>query len=175
MDDDARAQTANGLESRSSPDPVALTADIVSAYVTNNPVQPRDLAGLIASVHQALGTLGQTTEVTVEPAVPLSPAQIRKSISPDGMTSFIDGRIYKTLKRHLTAQGLTPQTYRERFGLPSDYPIVAPNYSAQRSAMAKSLGLGQIGRKVAVERVALAETPRGRGRPQKAETTDAGD
>ena len=75
-----------------------------------------------------------------------TPAQIRKSIRPDGLVSFIDGKSYKTLKRHLTKHGLDPQSYRDRFGLPSDYPTTSANYSAQRSALAKSLGLGQPGR-----------------------------
>jgi predicted transcriptional regulator len=72
-------------------------------------------------------------------------AQIRKSISDEGIVSFIDGKPYKTLKRHLTKHGLTPQAYRQRYGLPADYPMVAPGYAAQRSALAKEIGLGRPG------------------------------
>ncbi|TXN57906.1 MucR family transcriptional regulator, partial [Methylobacterium sp. WL18] len=74
-----------------------------------------------------------------------SAAQIRKSVQHDGIVSFIDGKTYKTLKRHLTANGLSPQSYRERYGLPTDYPMVAPSYAEQRSALAKAIGLGQPG------------------------------
>lgn len=74
-----------------------------------------------------------------------TPAQVRKSITPDALISFIDGGSYKTLKRHLGTHGLDPRTYRERYGLPNDYPMVAHNYAAQRSALAKSIGLGQPG------------------------------
>lgn len=173
MDDKAQAEGAISFEGRGPPDLMILTADIVSAYVTNNPVQPRDLAALIVSMHQVLGGLGKSAQPVVEPAETLSPAQIRKSITPDWLISFIDGKSYKSMKRHLTIHGFNPQTYRERFGLPSDYPIVAANYSAQRSALAKSLGLGQIRRKVAQEKAALAEASKRRGRPRKAETADA--
>ena len=74
-----------------------------------------------------------------------SAAQIRKSINPDGIVSFIDGKTYKTLKRHLTSRGLDPKSYRARYGLPADYPMVAPSYAAQRSALAKTIGLGVPG------------------------------
>ncbi len=72
-------------------------------------------------------------------------AEIRKSIGRDGLVSFIDGKVYKTLKRHLSSHGLDPESYRERFGLPSDYPMVAPSYAARRSALAKEIGLGRPG------------------------------
>ncbi len=78
-----------------------------------------------------------------------SPAEIRKSVRPDGLVSFLDGRSYKTLKRHLTAYVLTPERYRERFGLPADYPLVAAGYAAQRSALAKAIGLGVPGAQAA--------------------------
>ena len=73
-----------------------------------------------------------------------TPAQMRNSVAADGIISFIDGRTYKTLKRHLTTHGLTPQAYRERYGLPSEYPMVAPEYSARRSALARAIGLGRV-------------------------------
>ncbi len=85
-----------------------------------------------------------------------STAQIRKSIRPDGLVSFIDGKTYKTLKRHLTSHGLDPRAYRDRYGLPGDYPMVAPAYAEQRSALAKAIGLGQPG--------AMAERQSKRGR-----------
>ena len=74
-----------------------------------------------------------------------SPAQIRKSVRPDGIVSFIDGKTYKTLKRHLTSHGLDPRSYRERYGLPADYPMVAPSYAEKRSQLAKQIGLGVPG------------------------------
>ena len=128
---------------------VKLAAEIVAAYVSNNPVPPTALPELMAGVHAALNNLGGPR--TVEAAQPVeqpTPAQIRKSVQQDGITSFIDGRSYKTLKRHLTAHGLTPEQYRERYGLPEDYPMTAPGYAAQRSALAKAIGLGVPGGRV---------------------------
>ncbi|ACB26290.1 putative transcriptional regulator [Methylobacterium sp. PvP062] len=126
---------------------IERTVDVVAAYVSNNSLPSAELPALIASIHEALNTIGAgpaapATESVERP----TPAQIRKSIRPDGLVSFIDGKSYKTLKRHLTKHGLDPQTYRERYGLPADYPTTSANYSAQRSALAKSLGLGQPGR-----------------------------
>ena len=83
--------------------------------------------------------------VSAENADKPTPAQIRKSVRPEGIVSFIDGKTYKTLKRHLTKHGLNPQSYRDRYGLPGDYPMVAPSYAAQRSALAKAIGLGRPG------------------------------
>ncbi|BDL40943.1 MULTISPECIES: MucR family transcriptional regulator [Methylorubrum] len=126
--------------------PIALSADIVSAYVSKNVLPARELPGLIVSVHAAFAGLSRTpaaldvADLDIEkPTV----AQIRKSITPEGLISFIDGKSYKTLKRHLRRHGLDADSYRARYGLPSDYPTTAPNYSAQRSAMAKGYGLGQ--------------------------------
>ena len=130
---------------------VSLTADVVAAYVANNKVSVEELGGLIASVHGALAGAGQP-EAPTEPEAPkASPAQIRKSITPDALISFEDGKPYKTLKRHLTLRGLTMEQYREKWGLPKDYPSTAPNYSAQRSALAKSLGLGRKAAEAAPE------------------------
>lgn len=125
---------------------VDLTGDIVAAYVSNNPVRPSDLPDLIRTVHAALnglagGTSGAAPEAEIEKP---TAAQIRKSVTPDGIVSFLDGRTYKTMKRHLNTKGFDPRSYRERFGLPADYPMVAPNYAAQRSALAKSIGLGRV-------------------------------
>ncbi|MDP4022435.1 MucR family transcriptional regulator [Methylobacterium sp. NEAU 140] len=124
-----------------------MAGDIVSAYVSNNPVRPADLPELIASVHAAVAGLasGQPAGAAAEAVEKPTPAQIRKSITPDALISFIDGKGYKTLKRHLTSNGLSPETYRERFGLPRDYPMVAAAYTERRSALARSIGLGRPG------------------------------
>ena len=142
-------------QSEGQPDLVALTADIVSAYVSNNRVPPAEMAGLLSSVHAAIAGLGGSPAVVEPSPAKPTPAQIRKSITPDALISFLDGKSYKTLKRHLTKNGLTIEEYRQRFGLPRDYPSVAASYSEQRSANAKSLGLGQRRRKAAE----LAEKP----------------
>jgi predicted transcriptional regulator len=130
------------------PDPinlVDLTADIVSAYVSKNSIPPSELPQLLSSVHAAIAGLAAPS-ASAEPAVEKpSAAQIRKSVRPDGIVSFIDGKTYKTLKRHLTSHGLDPHAYRDRYGLPSDYPMTAASYSEQRSTLAKAIGLGQTG------------------------------
>lgn len=123
---------------------IVATGDIVAAYVSHNHVAPSDLPQLIATVHQTLGALGTNAPVVQEQAVEKpSAGQVRKSIQNDAIISFLDGRGYKTLKRHLAAHGFTPASYRERFGLAADYPMVAPSYSEKRSTLAKSLGLGR--------------------------------
>ena len=126
-----------------------LATEIVSAYVSNNSVPKGELSGLISTVHGALTGLGNPSarapEATNEKP---SAAQVRKSMSPGHLVSFLDGKSYKTLKRHLTGHGLDPHSYRQRFGLPSDYPMVAPNYAAQRSALAKQIGLGRPGGRI---------------------------
>ena len=128
--------------------PVELTADIVAAFVSNNSVPASELPVLIGTVHDTLtkianGTVEQPKE-ELHPPVP-----IKKSITPDFLISLEDGKRYKSLKRHLTGRGLTPEQYREKWGLPRDYPMVAPNYAKQRSELAKSLGLGQLRTKAA--------------------------
>ncbi|MCJ2059889.1 MucR family transcriptional regulator [Methylobacterium sp. J-048] len=126
-----------------------LAVDLVAAYVANNPVPATELPMLIARVYGAIASLESGTAPAVaSTAIAVdkpSPAQIRKSVQPDGIVSFLDGKTYKTLKRHLAANGLSPQSYRERYGLPADYPMVAPSYAEQRSALAKAIGLGQPG------------------------------
>jgi predicted transcriptional regulator len=116
-----------------------LTAGIVSAYVSNNSVQRADLAGVVEGVAAALAGLGKAPEP--EPLTP--PVSIRKSVTPDFLISLEDGKRYKSLKRHLGVRGLTPDEYRAKWSLPADYPMVAPNYAAARSALAKSHGLGR--------------------------------
>jgi predicted transcriptional regulator len=123
-----------------------MTAEVVAAYVANNKVAPSDLADLIASVFGALSRTGQPAVEPVEAAATvrkLTPGQIRKSITPDALISFEDGKGYKMLKRHLSTQGLTFADYRAKWGLPRDYPSTAPAYSAARSELAKSIGLGR--------------------------------
>ncbi|WP_336491189.1 MucR family transcriptional regulator [Methylobacterium nigriterrae] len=127
-----------------NPEYIHLAADIVSAYVSNNNLPIADLPGLLSQVHAALTGLGRPA-APVEEVERATPAQVRKSITPDALISFIDGKPYKTLKRHLTGHGLDPYSYRARFGLPADYPMVAANYAAQRSELAKSIGLGRTG------------------------------
>ena len=121
---------------------IELAADIVSAFVSNNSVTTADLPALIGSVHAALQGAGnpakQQEQVKPTPAVP-----IKKSITRDFLISLEDGKRYKSLKRHLTGRGLTPEQYREKWGLARDYPMVAPNYAAKRSELARSMGLGQ--------------------------------
>lgn len=123
---------------------LVATGDIVAAYVSHNHVATADLPDLIATVHQTLGALGTQAPVAQQETVEKpSAAQVRKSVQHDAIVSLIDGRRYKTLKRHLSAHGYTPASYRERFGLAADYPMVAPAYSEKRSNLAKSLGLGR--------------------------------
>ena len=119
-----------------------LTADIVSAFVANNAVAIADLPKVIESVHASLTSLGASkAEAPAEKPVP--PVSIKKSLTPDYLISLEDGRQYKSLKRHLSGRGLTPQEYRTKWGLPADYPMVAPSYAKQRSELAKALGLGR--------------------------------
>jgi predicted transcriptional regulator len=120
---------------------IELTADIVAAYVSNNPVPVGELAGLIAQIHSSISNLGAPAAAVEEPLTPRMP--IKKTITPDHLISLEDGKPYKTLRRHLTIRGLTPDQYRAKWGLPADYPMVAASYTAKRSALAKSLGLGR--------------------------------
>jgi predicted transcriptional regulator len=128
---------------------IEMTADIVSAYVGNNSVSATELPTLIQSVHRALAGISTGGEVVEaapkEPAVP-----IRRSITPDYLICLEDGRKFKSLKRHLrTKYNMSPEEYRAKWGLPKDYPMVAPNYAKARSDLAKQMGLGQGGRQAA--------------------------
>jgi predicted transcriptional regulator len=119
-----------------------LTTSIVSAYVAHNNLPAGELTALIASTHAALAKLGGEPEAPA--AAPLVPAvPIRKSVTPDAIICLEDGKAFKSLKRHLSKFGLTPDQYRAKWGLPSDYPMVAPNYAEARSALAKAIGLGR--------------------------------
>jgi len=122
---------------------IELTAEIVSAYVSNNPVPAADMAGLINQVHSAL-TRVSAGQTDAQPE-PLKPAvSVKKSITPDHIVCLEDGKKFKSLKRHLRTQyNMTPEQYRDKWGLPADYPMVAPNYAAARSQLAKQMGLGQ--------------------------------
>ncbi len=127
---------------------VELAADIVAAFVANNDVTTSDLPGVIASVYSSLTKLGGEPESP--PAAPLVPAvPIRKSVTPDAIICLEDGKSFKSLKRHLSSRfNLTPEQYRTKWGLPADYPMVAPAYAEARSALAKSMGLGQQRKKI---------------------------
>lgn len=126
-----------------------ITAGIVSSYVANNSVHRTDLPAVIASVHAALQGLAAPKQA--EPEKPEPRISIRKSVTPDFLISLEDGKQYKTLKRHLGKLGLTAEQYRAKWGLPADYPMVAPSYAAKRSELARSSGLGQMGRKNAAK------------------------
>jgi predicted transcriptional regulator len=123
------------------PNFLELAAEIVSAFVSNNSVPHTDLPGLIGVVHGALQSVNQPA--AKEPEKPTPPVPVKRSVTPDFLISLEDGKHYKSLKRHLTRLGFTPAQYREKWGLPSDYPMVAPNYAKTRSELAKSMGLGQ--------------------------------
>lgn len=139
-------------------DILGLTAHIVSAYVENNQVPAAGLPELIASVNSAIASLGQPVEPQVE--APQPAVNPKRSIHPDYIICLEDGKKFKSLKRHLSVHfGLTPEEYRAKWGLPLDYPMVAPNYAAARSALARSLGLG---------RKAAATPAKARGRAKKA-------
>jgi predicted transcriptional regulator len=120
-----------------------LTAEIIAAYVENNRVDADALPALIKAVYGALNGLGvDAMEVEAEQPKPTA-SQVRKSITDAGLVSFINGKTYKSLKRHLADNGITPEGYRDRYGLPADYPMVSPAYAARRSEIAKSFGLGR--------------------------------
>lgn len=133
-------------EANTEIDTIELTAAIVTAYVQNNSIDAADLPKVIGSVHAALQGVGKpVVEPAPEVAKP-STAQVRKSVSDAGLVSFIDGKTYQSLKRHLGTHDLTPDDYRERYGLAASYPMVAPAYAARRSELAKKIGLGSKGR-----------------------------
>ncbi len=127
-------------------DLLQLTGSIVSAHVAHNNVAVQDLPGLIREVYQTLANVGQV--IPVEPERPAPAVPIKKSVTPDYIVCLEDGKKLKMLKRHLkTAYNMSPDEYRDRWGLASDYPMVAPNYAKQRSKLAKQIGLGTKPRK----------------------------
>jgi predicted transcriptional regulator len=131
----------------------SITADIVSSYVANNSVHRADLPNVIASVYATLQGLAAPKQA--EPEKPEPRVSVRKSVTPDFLISLEDGKKYKTLKRHLGTVGLTPEEYRAKWGLPADYPMVAPNYAQKRSELATSMGLGQMRRKTTASKAAV--------------------
>lgn len=123
-------------------DILECASDIVSAYVSNNPIQSAELPELIRQIHSTLVALEKTdlSNGVLEPAVP-----VKKSITDDFLICLEDGKKFKSLKRHLRSKyGLSPEQYREKWGLPYDYPMVAPSYARKRSALAKEMGLGKM-------------------------------
>ncbi len=147
--------------------PIELATEIVAAFVSNNSVRTGDLAVLIESVHAALVGLASEGEAAPPAIEAKAPAvSIRKSITPDYLICLDDGKPYKSLRRHLTAIGVTPQQYRSKWNLPADYPMVAPNYAARRSAMAKESGLGKHRKDVLVDAPSPETVKRKVGRPR---------
>jgi predicted transcriptional regulator len=126
-----------------STDHVTLSAEIVAAYVVHNSVPASALPELIRTVHDALTKLGAVTAIP-EPEALVPKISIRKSITPDFLICLDDGKKFKSLKRHLGSLGMTPDQYRLKWKLPESYPMVAPNYAATRSELAKKIGLGQV-------------------------------
>jgi predicted transcriptional regulator len=125
-------------------DSIELAAKLVAAYVSKNSLPRSDLPSLILEVHSSLASLRSEPEHAVPQVEAKAPAvPIRKSVTPDYLICLDDGKRFKSLRRHLGVLGLTPEQYREKWKLPSDYPMVAPNYAAQRSTLAKKIGLGQ--------------------------------
>jgi predicted transcriptional regulator len=117
-----------------------LTAEIVASYVSNNTVASADLGGVIQDVYRAMSNLGSQTSTFERPKPAVT---LKKSVTPDFIICLEDGKKLKMLKRHLkTAYNMSPEDYRERWGLPADYPMVAPNYAKHRSSLAKKIGLG---------------------------------
>ena len=140
---------------------ITLTADIVAAHVSNNSVPTAEVASLIQSVYSALQAVDSpVVEQQIEK--PRGAVSVRASIKPEYLISMIDGKQYKMLRRHISQHGYTPETYRETFGLPRDYPMVASNYAEQRRALAHKIGLGRKPRAASPD--AAAEAPRRRGR-----------
>jgi predicted transcriptional regulator len=122
---------------------IDLTANIVSAYLSNNPTPASEIPNLISQIHAALLRVSTgRIEAPLEPAKPA--VSVKKSMTPDYLVCLEDGKRFKSLKRHLRTQySMTPEQYRDKWGLPADYPMVAPNYAVARSQLAKKMGLGQ--------------------------------
>lgn len=138
---------------------IELAADIVAAFVSHNSLPVADLPGLIASVDAALRQLSGAQPSSPPTNKPEPAISVRKSVTPDFLVCLDDGKKFKSLRRHLAKLGLTPEEYRAKWDLPADYPMIAPNYAAQRSEMARKMGLGQTRKKAA---------PNGGGRKPKA-------
>jgi len=149
---------------------IELAAEIVAAFVANNSLPISELPALIHSVHAALTGVASGSANAAPAVEKKEPAvSIRKSITPDYLVCLDDGKKFKSLRRHLATLGLTPDEYRAKWGLAADYPMVAPNYAAQRSELAKRSGLGQLRKSAAAPpaKKAASAVPRKRGRPAK--------
>ncbi len=134
--------TDAGPEQSTSADLLRMTAEVVAAYVRNNPLPATELSSIILTVHGSLAALDSGGASTAEPQRPA--VSIRRSVQPDHIVCLEDGKKLKMLKRHLrTTYGMSPEEYRAKWGLPADYPMVAPNYAKQRSEFAKEIGLGR--------------------------------
>ena len=141
------------------PNSTKLAAEIVAAFVSHNSIPVAELPRLIASVEEALRNLVNAPPSSPPTDRPEPAVSIRKSVTPDFLVCLDDGKKFKALRRHLATLGLTPDEYRAKWNLPANYPMVAPNYAAKRSALARKIGLGHARKKAA---------PSGRGRKPKA-------
>ena len=149
-------------------DYIEQAADIVSAFVSHNTIRASEMPDLIATVHAALASIAAPQPVE-EPVPELKPAvSIKKSVTDDYLICLDDGKKFKSLKRHLATLGMTPDEYRTKWGLPKDYPMVAPGYAAHRSQLAKNSGLGNRRGAATVPVAPFVEPARRRGRPKKA-------
>ena len=161
----------NADDPKALPPALMIAADIVSAYVGQNSIPSSEVSSFLKSIYDGITAIANGTTEPL-PADPLVPAvAIKKSVTNDYIISLEDGKKFKSLKRHLSASyGMTPDEYRAKWGLPHDYPMVAPGYAATRSALAKEIGLG---RKTADASAPKAVKPKGpakkRGRPAKAD------
>lgn len=151
---------------------VLLTADIVSAHVSNNSVETNDVAVLISTVYQALSSLGAPAPEDIQQK-PKGAVSIRSSMKPDALVSMIDGKPYKMLRRHIAQHGYTPDSYREAFNLPAGYPMVAADYAEKRRALAKSIGLGRKKTAATTPEVKPARKTRKTASPSPAPDTSA--
>src|ERR1700743_1343446 len=142
MEENIKTSSHEAVATRSD-DLLRLASDIVAAYVSNNPLPVSELPSMIKSVHTTLGALSGGISADPQPAQ--KPAvNVKKSITPEYIICLEDGKKLKMLKRYLRSRyGLSPEEYRAKWGLPADYPMVAPNYAAQRSEFAKKIGLGR--------------------------------
>ena len=133
--------------SSSSANLTAMAAEIVAAFVSHNALPAAELPALLQTVHAGLAKIASGAKAPEEPPVLIPAVSIRQSIKADYLICLDDGKKFKSLKRHLAALGMTPEQYRAKWNLPADYPMVAASYTAQRSELAKSFGLGHLGRK----------------------------
>ena len=145
-----------------------LAAEIVTSFVSNNSVPRGELAALIETVHAAVTRLemGGIAATAIDPPTPA--VSIRKSVAPDYLICLEDGKRFKSMRRHLAMLGMTPEQYRAKWNLPSTYPMVAPNYTAQRSTLAKKIGLGQKRKKALAAAPLTSASASKRGRLRKA-------